>query len=206
MEEAKDPPENKEDLRIMEYLDEKLLEAKRELEYQKHTTLQTGMYAGEELFTFSWWDLPQSQIRIPLPDQFVEMPEPVRDVKYPSREAPKYIWTSLDSTVNICFNVIPMVLKDGELGDMIGYFRDALQNINPSIAVRNQTETMTRQGNEMGWFEYKGHHLDGQTYDRVYLIRMRKCVLHGTFICLERDRHQWGRIAEQIFLAVEENL
>ena len=122
----------------MEYLDEKLLEAKRELEYQKHTTLQTGMYAGEELFTFSWWDLPGSQIRIPLPDQFVEMPEPVRTVKYPSREAPEYIWTSLDSTVNICFNVIPMVLKDGELGDMIGYFRDALQNINPSVTVRNQ--------------------------------------------------------------------
>ena len=41
----------KEDLRIMEYWDEKLLEAKRELEYQKHTTLQTGMYAGEELMT-----------------------------------------------------------------------------------------------------------------------------------------------------------
>ena len=46
----------------MEYFDEELLEAKRELERQKHTTLETGIYAGEELITFTKENLPESKV------------------------------------------------------------------------------------------------------------------------------------------------
>ena len=33
----------------MEYFDEEILEARRELERLKHTTLETGIYVGDEL-------------------------------------------------------------------------------------------------------------------------------------------------------------
>jgi hypothetical protein len=37
----------------MEYFDEEILEARRELERLKHTTLETGIYVGDELITFT---------------------------------------------------------------------------------------------------------------------------------------------------------
>lgn len=40
----------------MDYLDEELSEAKRKLERQKHTTLESGIYAGEELITLKMMD------------------------------------------------------------------------------------------------------------------------------------------------------
>ena len=190
----------------MKYLDEELLEAKRELEYQKHTTLETGMYAGENLITFTYRTLPDSKIRLPIPDQFVVMPDEVKDIKYPSKEAPSLILTSLDSTVNICFNILPFLLKDGELMDMSRQFQNALHNINPSVIVRKQTDTATTQGNEMTWFEYKGYQLDGQSYNRVYLIRLRKTTLHAVFCCREQDQNDWKEIVEQISLALEEEI
>jgi hypothetical protein len=191
---------------MMDYFDEELLDAKRKMERQMHTTLETGIYAGEELVTFTQIDLPDFSVRMPLPDQFVVMPEEVKKAKYPSQEAPALILTSLSSTVNISFNELPVLLKEGEIKTMIGQFQNALENINPSIIIKNQTDTKTDQGNEMSWFEYKGYQLDGQSYNRVYLLRLRKTVLHGTFSCNIKDKEHWMEIAERIFMAVEEDI
>ena len=190
----------------MEYFDEELLEAKRKLEFQKHTSLETGMYAGEELITFTYTTLEDFGIKLPLPDQMVVMPEDMKSAKYPSLDAPELILTDLSSTVNICFNSLPVVLVDEEIRSMSVQFQNALQNMNPSITIKNQTDTNTEQGNEMSWFEYKGYHLDGQSYNRCYLISLRKTVLHGTFSCKLKDKDHWLDIVNKIFLAVEEIL
>ncbi len=58
----------------------------------------------------------------------------------------------------------------------------------------------------MSWFAYKGFHLDGQSYNRVYLIRLRKNILHGIFNCNLQEQENWIQIIEQIFLSVEEEL
>lgn len=190
----------------MDYLDEELLEAKRKLERQKHTTLEAGIYAGEELITFKQMELFDNTIHLPLPEQFVVMPESVKSVKYPSKDAPAFIITSLDSTVNICFNLLPVILKEKETELMSAQFQNSLKSVNPSIIIKNQTNIKTAQGNEMSWFEYKGFHLDGQSYNRVYLIRLSKNVLHGMFSCNVKDRNDWIEIIEKIFLSIEEVL
>lgn len=190
----------------MEHFDKELLEAKRKLERQKHATLEDGIYAGEELITFTLVTLPDLSIHLPLPDQFAVMPEDVKKTKYPSLEAPDLILTSLCSTINLSFNQLPVLLKEGEIAIMSGQFQNALENINPSIIIKNQTDIKTEQGNEMSWFEYKGYQLDGQSYNRVYLIRLRKTVLHGTFSCKLKDKDSWIEIVDKIFIAVEEDI
>ncbi len=102
----------------MAYLDEEILEAKRRIERENYTTLETGIYAGEELITFKKASLFNELIHIHLPEQFVLMPDLIKAVKYPSQNAPELIMTSLDSTVNIGFNLMPLVLKDNEIALM----------------------------------------------------------------------------------------
>ena len=46
----------------MEYFDEEILEARREMERLKHTTLETGIYVDDELFTFTRVTLPDTKI------------------------------------------------------------------------------------------------------------------------------------------------
>jgi len=190
----------------MDYLDEELLEAKRQLEREKYTTLETGIYAGEELITFTWKELPESAVHMPLPNQFVIMPESVKNVKYPFKDAPSFIITSLDSTVNISFKVLDILLKNGEIMELSSQFQNALRNINPVITIKNNMNTKTVQNNEMNWFDYKGFNLDGQSYNRVYLIRLRKTVLQGVFSCNIKDKNNWMKIIDKMFSAVEEYL
>ena len=102
----------------MEYYDEQILEARWEEERRKHTTLETGIYVEDDLITFSQITLPDTKIRLYLPEQFVVMPDQVREVKYPSLNAPDFIITSLDSTVNFCFNILPVQLEEGDTKTM----------------------------------------------------------------------------------------
>ena len=189
----------------MEYYDEQILEARWEEERRKHTTLETGIYVEDDLITFSQITLPDTRIRLYLPEQFVVMPDQVREVKYPSLNAPDFIITSLDSTVNFGFNILPVQLEEGDTKTMSSQFQNALRNVNPSIRISERVDnTAADKGSEMSWFGFNGYALDGQNYNRMYIIRMRKTVLHGIFNCPPRVRDQWEGIVEQCFQSVEE--
>lgn len=191
----------------MEYIDEEILEARRELELMKHNTLETGIYVEDELITFTKIILPDTKISIFLPEQFIVMPDMVKDMKYPSKNAPDLVVTSLDSKVNFGFNILPVLMEAGDTEELSRQFQNAIHNVNPSIRIKNQTsgETM-EQGNEMSWFDFKGYTLDELNYNRMYLVRMRKTVLHGVFNCPMRVKEQWETIVEKCFLSIEEEI
>lgn len=191
----------------MEYIDEEILEVRRELELMKHNTLETGIYVEDELITFTKIILPDTKISIFLPEQFIVMPDMVKDMKYPSKNAPDLVVTSLDSKVNFGFNILPVLMEAGDTEELSRQFQNAIHNVNPSIRIKNQTsgETM-EQGNEMSWFDFKGYTLDELNYNRMYLVRMRKTVLHGVFNCPMRVKEQWETIVEKCFLSIEEEI
>ena len=121
--------------------------------------------------------------------------------------ASEIIFTSLERTVNFCFNILSVRLEEGDTKTMSSQFQNALRNVNPSIRIKNQTsDVTTEQGNEMSWFDFKGFAMDGQFYNRMYVIRMRKTVLHGVFNCPLRVKEQWGNIVEKCFASVEEEI
>lgn len=189
----------------MEYFDEEIINAKRELERLKHTTLETGIYVGDELITFTKIELPDTEIKMYLPEQFIIMPNMVKEMKYPTQNAPDFIVTSLDSMVNFAFNILPVVLEAGDTKVMSDQFQNALHNVNPSLKFQNQTSDVTTdQGNEMSWFEFKGYALDGQNYNRMYIVKMKHTVLHGIFNCPMEFKEEWIRIVEQCFESIEE--
>ena len=191
----------------MEYFDEEILEARRELERLKHTTLETGLYVGDELITFTNITLPQTKIHIYLPEQFIVMPDLVKDMKYPSKNAPDLIITSLDSMVNFGFNILSVSMEEGDTKVMSSQFQNALRNVNPSIKIKKQVNDVTTEhGNEMSWFDFKGYLIDGQNYNRMYLVKMRETVLHGIFNCPMQFKDEWGEIAEKCFMSIEEEL
>ena len=191
----------------MEYFDEEILNARRELERLKHTTLETGIYVGDDLITFTQITLPETKIHLYLPEQFIVMPNLVKDMKYPSKNAPDLIITSLDSMVNFGFNILRVMMEEGDTKVMSSQFQNALRNVNPSIKIKNQISIVTTEhGNEVSWFDFKGYVIDGQNYNRVYLVRMRETVLHGIFNCPMQFRDEWGEIAEKCFMSITEEI
>ena len=62
----------------MGYFDEELLEKKWQMEKQKHTTIETGIYAGDDLILFENVEIPSTTINMYLPTSFMAMPEKMK--------------------------------------------------------------------------------------------------------------------------------
>ena len=188
----------------MSYYDEELLKMKKELERQQYTTLATGIYVDDDLLRFSERSFPALKFSIFLPDSFVKMPQKVKDVKYPSKNAPSVLLTNLDTAVNFGFNSLPYSLQDKELIELSYKFQTAITNLNPSVTILFSEENKTSDGSELCWFDFIGYSIDGQSYNRMFFIRMSHFVIHGIFNCPDRDKTKWYNIVELIFETTKE--
>lgn len=188
----------------MSYYDEEILIIKDDLDRKSHTTLETGIYVGKQLITFSEYTLEQFKISVYLPNCFIVMPEKVRNLKYPSKDAPEMVMTSLDSTVNIAFNKLEIKIAEEEIKRVSQQFQKAIQNINPSIIIDNDKMDVTEEGFEMSWFDFRGFSMDGQSYNRMVFFKLSNCVIHMIFNCQMRDKKDWISIIGQIVKTVKE--
>lgn len=188
----------------MEYYDEELLEKKWEMEKQAHTTIETGIYAGNELIQFEKIDIPCTTASMYLPKSFMVLPEKMKAVKYPSRNAPNFIVCNWSADVSFTFKQLTMQVGKGEPKKLGLKSQQVLKNLNPSIRIRQQGEWATDAGNESYWFEYNGYQTDGQSYNQVYLINLKQHLLYATFSCLKEDRENWRNIVKTLFHTLKE--
>ena len=188
----------------MEYLDEVILKERKELEYQSHTTLEAGIYVDDNLITFTEQQLEDLNISVYLPDDFILMPPQVKDIKYPSKEAPDVILTSLSSTINIGFSKLEIIIEEKDTVQIREQFQNVIKNVNPSIMIMKNETGETNTGQEMSWFDFRGYSVDGQSYNRMYFYRMKKFVIHGIFNCPMSDKVNWSQIVDQLYCTVQE--
>ncbi len=85
---------------------------------------------GNELLIFSQIILSDSNIQMTRSNQLIAIPE---NVKYPSKNAPEIICSSIDNRINFSFNVLSESIKENDTKVMSRQFKDALRNINLSI-------------------------------------------------------------------------
>jgi len=190
----------------MTYFDEELLETKWQIEKQAHTTVETGIYAGDDLITFENIDIPCTSVSMYLPTSFMVMPEKMKEIKYPSRNGPEFIVCNWNATVSFAFKQLEMKVGRGGTKELALQSQQILKNVNPSIRIRGQGALDTECGHEVYWFEYHGYQIDGQSYNQVYLIKLDQHLLYGTFSCLKEDKPDWGKIAKILFCSVEETV
>ena len=74
-----------------EYLDEIIIRRRRELEKSRHSCIQSGIYAGEELITFSETERFDCTVKVFRPETFTDMPDEIRNVKYSGTNFPSVI-------------------------------------------------------------------------------------------------------------------
>lgn len=167
-------------------------------------TIETGIYAGDELIQFEKMDVPRTTISMYLPKSFMVLPELMKDVKYPSKNGPDFIACSWNTAVSFTFKQLAMKVGKGGPKKLGLKSQQILKNINPSIRIRQQGEWSTDAGNDSYWFEYNGYQTDGQSYNQVCLISLKAHLLYSTFTCLKEDKENWRDIAKLLFHTVKE--
>ncbi len=93
---------------------------------------EQGIYIGEEYFKFQSVHIFDN-VSIYLPESFIEMPDKIRKMKYPSDNRPDVIKTNLNTNINFAFNWLENLncINQGE--ELSGQIKDVLIKTNPSF-------------------------------------------------------------------------
>lgn len=121
----------------MDYLDEQILELKRQQKKEKYQGLETGFYIRDELLEFDRVLLEPMDLSIMLPTTFATMPQSMVRVKYQSENRPQIIKTSLDTSVNFTFSLVPQQVRPEQLLIFAGVLTEM------SIKVENQLRLLS---------------------------------------------------------------
>jgi len=189
----------------MEYQDEKIAMLKKQSRKINNLNIKNdGVYVNDKFIRFQVTELFDG-ITIYLPEDFIDMPEEVKMMKYPSKNQPQIIKTSLSSTVNFAFNLFAMKMNQGDVGEHIAQLKGTIKNMNPSFRFLEERQDALGENGLIKMFDFISYGIDEQIYNMMCLIPLSCGTLHAIFNCLIRDSEEWKEIAWQALLTLKEN-
>ncbi|MBS5794919.1 MAG: hypothetical protein ACLUCH_07760 [Lachnospirales bacterium] len=186
------------------YLDETILEIKRQKDKEENINIEEGVYIKNEYVEFEEIKLFDESMGILLPKSFIDLPDTMKKIKYPSEQRPQIIKTSLDTSVNFGFSLLPLPIRNEQTKDAIKQFKIVLKKVNPSYVFYDLKEEKIGK-KTISWFDFKSYGVDFPMYNIMYIIPIRNKVMHGIFNCLYKDIDEWKDYAFQVIKTIKEN-
>ena len=186
------------------YLDETILEIKRQKDKEENINIEEGVYIKNEYVEFEEIKLFDESMGILLPKSFIDLPDTMKKIKYPSEQRPQIIKTSLDTSVNFGFSLLPLPIRNEQTKNAIKQFKTVLKKVNPSYVFYDLKEEKIGK-KTISWFDFKSYGVDFPMYNIMYIIPIRNKVMHGIFNCLYKDIDEWKDYAFQVIKTIKEN-
>ena len=186
------------------YLDETILEIKRQKDKEENINIEEGVHIKNEYVEFEEIKLFNESMSILLPKSFIDLPDSMKKIKYPSEQRPQIIKTSLDTSVNFGFSLLPLPIRNEQTKNAVKQFKTVLKRVNPSYVFYDLKEEKIGK-KTISWFDFKSYGVDFPMYNIMYIIPIRNKVMHGIFNCLYKDIDEWKDYAFQVIKTIKEN-
>ena len=183
------------------YLDEIIIQQRRDLERQKHSTLDTGIYAGEELVFFEERVLSEDGTKMLLPSDFIEMPEEILKIKYPMEKRPQIIWSNEDSTIDFTFSLLEPEPERDQLQQVRDDFCNTLQMIYPHYVFTDNGMVDGKTG-AWYWAEFLSTTINGMLYNHLHVTCWENKLMLGLFHCPVQLQEDWKKIVPQLLTTI----
>ena len=95
----------------MDFLDEKIMEMRRQEKQKELNIREDELIVKGEKIKFQDTTLFQEKMLILLPTSFVDMPQKIARLKYPSEQRPQIIKTDLLGSTNVAFNLFDKAMS-----------------------------------------------------------------------------------------------
>ena len=115
----------------MDFLDEKIIEARRKEAQKELDIRKDGLIVKGEKIEFRDTPLFQEKMSILLPASFVDMPQKIARLKYPS-ERPQIIKTDLLGSTNFAFNLFDKAIQPAQMKSAADGMKLILKKVNPA--------------------------------------------------------------------------
>lgn len=137
--------------------------------------------------------IADDKISAVLPHNFIVMSEQLRRLKYPMN-APKYIYTTPDSTVNLCFTPGER-LEERAVYDFGRQMLAVMRSMHPQ-AQFGEAKCAEANGKKVFSFDMITVALDQHIYNSFFIFSLDGTRVIGSWNCLAKDRWFWSPVFE----------
>lgn len=163
----------------------------------RHTSIETGIYVGNELLRFCKTNLFHHEVEIFLPITFRDMKLEEAQRKYFSEHRPQIIKTNEDGSVNFTFNLVDKEIGKEQLEAVIDDFYQVLKRFQP-MSVCLETGSELEEPVPFAWMEFVSNAIDENLYNMLTIYPMGTKLLMGMFNCPFKERTKWVHCIAQI--------
>lgn len=186
----------------MKEITNEVLTLKREKFKEKYSTLEAGVYTEDGIIEFERQYFFEDNFSLFMPVTFIDMPEEIAKIKYPSVDRPQIIKTSEDGGINLTFSTFKQMLNSEDVEDYIKGLQSTIKHMQPAN-VFFQHKVITLDTTTVSWFDFKGYAFDDQVYNFMYVLSTEKETILATLNCPFDLAYIWKLILLQMIETIQ---
>ncbi|HOV26196.1 MAG TPA: hypothetical protein PK566_07555 [Pseudobacteroides sp.] len=178
-------------------IDEKILEILNSEESKSQNINDGQVKIGNRYYEFEERSFYDDNVKLLIPKDFIDMPQHLREIKYPSSQRPEIILTDESSSINIMLNRIDSSLNEEQVKELTDGMKAILKKVNPAnIFFTDGIEKVDEKN--IGYFEFKSPAMDGFIYNLMFFFEFKGKTVMGTFCCRYDEYKDWREVAFQV--------
>lgn len=203
----------------MEYMDEELLKAKRQLQEQEKKSmseetlereLKESIFDGkihifEREVVFARRIISELGISIYMPEEFFKLDDETRKIIYPMDRAPSYVYCSDKINFQIAFNYTENNVPNDGIARFMIIAKKLIENMGPKVRILG-TAVIEKDGKNIGIMEFLSKAIDMTMYNVMFYFSLEERLMIGTINFPSEYKKRLVKVAKEIIdsLKIEE--
>ncbi len=184
------------------YIDEKIIPMKLETDNNISMSLEDGHYISGKLETFTKALYFNDSVSIYTPSSFIDMPDEIKEIKYPTSFRPEIIKTNLAGDINLSLSLLEEG-KDADVETLQSDLRSLLSKAHKGIKFL-EAKKLNKEGFvEMNCFDFILPGIDEKIFHMMGMGKTDRQIIQVIFNCREPDANAWKKAVIDIFENIE---
>ena len=184
------------------YIDEKIIPMKLETDNNISMSLEDDHYISGKLETFTKALYFNDSVSIYTPSSFIDMPDEIKEIKYPTSFRPEIIKTNLAGDVNLSLSLLEEG-KDADIETLQSDLRSLLSKAHKGIKFL-EAKKLNKEGFvEMNCFDFILPGIDEKIFHMMGMGKTDRHIIQVIFNCREPDANAWKKAVIDIFENIE---
>lgn len=184
------------------YIDEKIIPMKLETDNNISMSLEDGHYISGKLETFTKALYFNDAASIYTPSSFIDMPDEIKEIKYPTSFRPEIIKTNLAGDINLSLSLLEEG-KDADVETLQSDLRSLLSKAHKGIKFL-EAKKLNKEGFvEMNCFDFILPGIDEKIFHMMGMGKTDRQIIQVIFNCREPDANSWKKAVIDIFENIE---
>ena len=179
------------------YIDEKIIPLKLEHCWNEDMSLKEGYFIDGKLEIFIKASYFNDAISIYTPLSFIDLPDEIKEIKYPNNFRPEVIKTNLAGDVNLSISLLK-VGEDMEIKTLVTDFRNLLSKAHNGIKFLEYDEFDNDGFVKMYCFDFIIPGIDERIYYKTGLGKIGRETVQVMFNCREPLAWTWKKAVNDI--------